>query len=178
MFSLWKKNSSINKNINIEGFANGQALGKLKDLRLGFFKAEYNGCGAIALYNICKLLSIKKDIGEVFDYCNHRALFFWGMFGTKPVKLGDFLEKQGFKVTRGYKKGKKNTPALVTYWHRNIFKGKHTVALYIGEDFVKVYNFYGNVEKAYTFKNMEEFFEKAEAVHPFVQYVEGLKEGE
>ena|GEM_PF-2000459 len=149
------KNFTANKHFNVKGVINGQSREELSSLKLGLFPLAYNGCGALALYNLANLLGVESTLPEIIYYCDKNSTVLFGLFGNRPKKLASFFLTRGFFVKRA-KNIQKGEYSLVTYFCKGLFSGMHIVAVKENNG-LNIYNMYGNVDKTYNFKDQTAF---------------------
>ena len=160
-----ERNLRKNRGFTVNGFINGQVIGDIAKLHLGFFRIGYNGCGAIALYNALKLCGSDTPVEECIYYCDRYALNFFGLFGTRISRFRKMFTDKGLNAV--FYKGKKAVQelnrhkgtAVLLYKCKGFFSGLHIVCISIGEK-TKVYNLFGNSDKTYVFSSAEEMLEK------------------
>ncbi len=129
------------------GFIYNQNIGKVANLRFGFFKSSYNGCGWIATYNALLLLGKKPKAEEIISEYELTGAVLYGVFGIQPYAITHYFRFRGYKVTVTYnskkfdKVAKENTANIIWYWHKS---GAHYVALHWnGKKFIG-YNTYND----------------------------------
>ena len=78
---------------------NGQAVGRVADLRYGLCRMSFNGCEVIAVYNA---LVYTGKTAVLTDVARHmeRYRMLMGIFGCDPYKIGKALEHFGVSGRR------------------------------------------------------------------------------
>lgn len=132
---------------------NGQKVDqRVKNMRYGFFKMPYNGCGVIAVYNALTLKGKNVAIEEIVKKAEETmgVMWFGGLFGTRPKMISGLLEglEVGYdKYTRNFEdKIESGEIYIISVWNgKHIWNGIHTVAFLCGKDkSITVYNRYSD----------------------------------
>lgn len=168
-FTLKKKalsNREVNKAKNIKFPLNGQAVGVLKDMRIGSHTFERSGCGAIATFNAMAMAGLQPDIVEIVDFYEHKGLIMNAALGVNPLAVKKYLSNSGLSWRRY--KGKQNwsecigpgqVAIMLYWWVSRKGCGAHYVAMEPCEKGIRVYNFYGNSDVSYEFEDVQAFLE-------------------
>ena len=134
------------------GFIYDQNSGKVANLRFGFFKSSFNGCGWIATYNALILLGKKPKAEDIISEYELTGAVLCGVFGVQPYAVTHYFRFRGYKVETTYnpKKvdsvAKKHTCNILFYWHSS---GAHYFATkWDGTQFVG-YNVWGSTGPEY-----------------------------
>lgn len=134
------------------GFIYDQNSGKAANLRFGFFKSSFNGCGWIATYNALILLGKKPKAEDIISEYELTGAVLCGVFGVQPYAVTHYFRFRGYKVETTYnpKKvdsvAKKHTCNILFYWHSS---GAHYFATkWDGTQFVG-YNVWGSTGPEY-----------------------------
>ena len=134
---------------------NGQAMGRVADLRYGLCRMSFNGCEVIAVYNA---LVYTGKTAALTDVARHmeRYRMLMGIFGCDPYKIGKALEHFGVSGRRV-----KNTDGaqafIMTFWTGvPLFSSVHTVFCVKTAEGTKVFNRYNNSEGAELFRSVSE----------------------
>jgi hypothetical protein len=68
-------------------------------MKMGYFTADYNGCGWIATYNALLLLGKDQPPADIIKYYDSQGgTFVNGKFGINPESIAMYLEHQGIKT--------------------------------------------------------------------------------
>lgn len=141
-----------------------------EDLSYGSCKLSYNGCEVLAVYNACHALGM-----EAINLCDLIAAFeadgmvYSGKFGTSPVALADYFEKNGYSVCFSVEEGNFENLAIdakcviLTFYNdrRDIKRQVHTVALTEEHGCFLAHNVYGNGLVLGPFSCIEDFMRQA-----------------
>lgn len=150
------------------GYINGQALGKVSQFKFGFFRMSYNGCEVIAIYNALRLKRKGMPLSRIaFEMEVNGASTLYGIFGSNPYFIGNFLLANSIKFIRAFTAVKlghyvrNNGVYIISFWNtKTVFGGIHTVAAtYYHNKFV-VYNRYSNVSKLYYYGSIQSIYSK------------------
>ena len=151
MFAI--SNFEHNMRFDPDGFVLGQDTHPTSAMFYGLFPMGYNGCEVISVYNAMRLLGRPMPLSEVvrdFEKGLHPLLF--GVFGTKPSRIGRFLKKKGFDVTKKYRLDKLSQLShdgavfIISFWTSpKLICTIHTIAVRcIASDKWEAYNLYNN----------------------------------
>lgn len=143
------------------GFIYDQSSGKVANLRFGFFKSSFNGCGWIATYNALILLGKKPKVEEIILEYELTGAVLYGAFGVQPYAVTHYFRFRGYKVETTYNSqkvdsvAKKHTCNILFYWHNS---GAHYFATkWNGSQFVG-YNVWGSNGPEYLGKLLSKSF--------------------
>lgn len=126
------KNEIKNSEYMPDEFVFNQKSSDVSNMRFGFFKTKYNGCGWIAAYNAATLLGKKTSAQEVISECERRGGILGGVFGMFPFALKPMFEDWGYKVSTTLKVNefdefaKENTVSILAYIHSS---GVHIITV-------------------------------------------------
>lgn len=81
-----------------------QHLDDAGDLKYGFGSIAYNGCGAVAIYNIMSLENKKTPLPDIIKYLD-AGQYVFGLLGTCPSRIVSYLRAQGFDCSLHSDKG-------------------------------------------------------------------------
>ncbi len=128
------------------GFIYDQEAEDIADLRFGFFKSSFNGCGWIATYNALILLGKNPKAEEIISEYELTGAVLGGVFGVHPFAVSNYFRMRGYKVKTTYNAqkvdevAKEHTANILFYWHSS---GAHYFATkWDGKQFVG-YNVFG-----------------------------------
>lgn len=166
---LGRMNYKVNKTIDLgEGPVNGQGVGQVSKMRLGFFPMSYNGCELIAIYNLLllngkrghKLSAIAKEM-----YAPAWALC--GVFGSNVYVLDLYFKRHGIPCEKTVsmkefeKRLSEKGTGIVSMWNaHHPFKGIHTVCVEKTETGIRVYNRYNSKDYPYEYDCLEKLVDK------------------
>ena len=143
------------------GFSYDQDSGQAANLRFGFFKSSYNGCGWIATYNALILLGKKPKAENIISEYELTGAVLCGVFGIQPYAVTHYFRFRGYKVETTYNSknvdsvAKKHTCNILFYWHSS---GAHYFATkWDGSQFVG-YNVWGSNGPEYLGKSLSQKF--------------------
>ena len=133
-----------------DGFLCNQHEAPARQLRYGFFRSSFNGCGWIAAYNACRILGEDVPPAEIIsDFERYGAVLF-GLFGTRPAALTHFFRKRGYRAEAMTKRerfdalAKAADACVLWFWHR---RGAHFFALQATERGYVGYNVYSDATR-------------------------------
>ena len=129
------------------GFIYDQSSGKVANLRFGFFKSSFNGCGWIATYNALILLGKTPKAEDIISEYELTGAVLGGVFGVFPFAVANYFRVRGYKVKTTYNSkkvdsvAKNHTANILFYWHSS---GAHYIATHWdGKQFIG-YNVWGS----------------------------------
>ena len=171
-FTLKKKavtNREINQSKNLTFPLNGQAMGDLKELRLGSCRFSHSGCGAIATFNAMSVLGLEPKMEDIVDFYEHNGLILNAAMGVNPSAVKKYLKSKGLQW-KFYSKSKdwdaclgKDQIAILLYWWVNRKGcGAHYVSVERTDEGINVYNEYGNRDYTHKYKDMQTFLDEGQ----------------
>ncbi len=159
MFSSFEHNRKFDP----EGFIFGQDTHPTSAMFYGAFPMGYNGCEVISVYNALKLLGRFQPLSEtVRDFSRGLHPWLFGVFGTKPSRIGRYLKKKGLSVKKKRKLTELAALAhdgavfIISYWTSpKLICPFHTVAVRcVGTDMWEAYNLYNNTRGVWIKKSL------------------------
>lgn len=125
-----------------------QRTDRIKALHYGFFHADYNSCGVIAVYNILQLTGRPAPMSQLInEFLSCHAAILGGLLGTNSFLIGRVLKKHGigYKMFRGADKITEQGLYIICYFNPGFLRGAHAVAVkYDGENY-RTYNLGGGI---------------------------------
>ena len=169
-YAFMKKRAAANREVNttrnLTFPLNGQGLGDLKDMGIGFSNFKHSGCGAVATFNAMALAGCTPVMPEIVDFYERKGLTMYGKLGINPRAIGRYLAKQGIAWKRYSKRNELDVvlnngqcAILLYWWVGKKGCGAHYVTVDKYEDGIKVYNVYGNRDVTYEFEDIQAFLE-------------------
>lgn len=164
MFSSFEHNRKFDP----DGFIFGQDTHPTSAMFYGLFPMGYNGCEVISVYNALRLLGRPQSLAEtVRDFSRGLHPWLFGVFGTKPSRIGRYLKKKGFTAVKKRKLQKLSELAedgavfIVSYWTSpKLICPFHTIAVRcVNADTWEAYNLYNNTRSVRIKKSLAEIID-------------------
>lgn len=99
-----------------------QSSKNVANLKYGFGTIGANGCGAVAIYNIMYTENRKVSLPDIIKYMDN-GQFFFGLLGTSPQRIMNYLKLQGFSCSISSDKSKFDQLAQ---------EGDYSIYMYVG----------------------------------------------
>ena len=128
---LTEKNLAANAVLpEVRGYIRSQRDAPIRAFRYGLASMAYNGCEVIAAYHARLSLGAPLPLHAVAAELSAlpRALWLWGIFGTRPGALPRYFARAGFGVRRYSRHTREIAEKVFIYsfWNPR-FRGIHTV---------------------------------------------------
>lgn len=129
---ICSRHKKHNRIADFPGYVFSQNTPPFNTLRYGFFRASYNGCGAVAAVNACRILGKPVHPADVISDFERFGAILFGVFGTGAFAVTHFFRKRGYRVRTTYRRSKMDEMAkaapvsVLWYFHR---RGAHFIAL-------------------------------------------------
>lgn len=166
-FAELKKNPDERSVFSRDGFIEYQQ--GLNTIVYGKVTASYGGCGAIAVWNLLKALSIAPDEAVVFDEMENGCIL-GGLLGTSVLFVKKYLSGRGHRVNMycSLKEFKKafSRMGIVYYMRKNMTA--HYVAFTpagVNEKGEYIYRFHNTSAGAYWKTNDEDGIKYIESIY-------------
>ena len=111
--------------------------GQYSNFKYGLGDVARNGCGAIAVYNILILEDNYKPFPQIIKYFDRGNQNFFGILGTSPFGIMNYMKKEGYKVNIYLKSGDFKNAAIIS---------KYSILMYFNLE-------YGHFELLYNYDN-------------------------
>lgn len=121
----------FNRKKSSHDFIFDQNTGNAAQMKLGFFKSGFNGCGWIATHNALLLLGKKPKSEKIITEYELTGAVLFGLFGISPLSVALFFRRRGYPTVISIRRRRMDSAAkeaqcsILYYWHR---RGAHYIA--------------------------------------------------
>ncbi|MBQ8961405.1 MAG: hypothetical protein IJ071_09405 [Ruminococcus sp.] len=151
-----RHNSSLRDGMLPHRMINGQAMGRVSEMRYGLCHMSFNGCEVISVYNALLWQGRPQELWEIAGTLE-RSKVLLGIFGCSPYKLGRALGKYGAAFERIRRITPQHDAFIVSFWTgRRFLSSIHTVFCVRKATGILVYNRYNNCPNVQLCKTLEE----------------------